>query len=204
MKRITKIVVTGGPCGGKSTALERIKEEFCAKGYTVLIVAETATELISGGVAPWTCGTNGQYQVCQMKLQLEKERVFELAAGTMPQENILIVCDRGLMDNHAYMTEEEYFESLKFIGMTEQEAFGEYAAVFHLVTAAQGAERFYTTANNTARTETVTEARALDEKTVSVWEAHPYHRIIDNSTDFNGKMDRLIQEIDRFLGSTDN
>lgn len=204
MKKITKIVVTGGPCGGKSTALERIKEEFCAKGYTVLIVAETATELIGGGVAPWTCGTNGQYQMCQMKLQLEKERVFELAAGTMSQENILIVCDRGLMDNHAYMTEEEYFDSLKFIGMNEEEAFKEYAAVFHLVTAAKGVEKFYTTANNTARTETVEEARALDEKTIKVWETHPYHRIIDNSTDFEGKMYRLTEEIGRFLESTES
>lgn len=50
--KISKIVITGGPCGGKSTALGRIKDRFTAKGYRVLFVSETATELISGGVAP--------------------------------------------------------------------------------------------------------------------------------------------------------
>ena len=54
---ITKIAVTGGPCAGKTTALSRIQRDFSHLGYTVLIVPETATLLISGGVAPWTCGT---------------------------------------------------------------------------------------------------------------------------------------------------
>ena len=52
---ITKIVITGGPCAGKTTALSWIMNSFTEKGYVVLIVPETATELINGGVAPWTC-----------------------------------------------------------------------------------------------------------------------------------------------------
>ena len=98
---ITKIVITGGPCAGKSTAMSRIQEEFEQMNYTVLFVPETATELITGGVAPWTCGTNAQYQTCQLKLQLEKEKIFEQAARTMKSDKILIVCDRGTLDNKA-------------------------------------------------------------------------------------------------------
>ena len=52
---ITKIVITGGPCAGKTTAMSWIQSTFTKKGYTVLFVPETATELITGGVAPWTC-----------------------------------------------------------------------------------------------------------------------------------------------------
>ena len=52
---IRKIVITGGPCAGKTTAMSWIQNEFSKLGYTVLFVPETATELISGGVAPWTC-----------------------------------------------------------------------------------------------------------------------------------------------------
>lgn len=70
---IMKIVITGGPCAGKSTAMSWVQNAFTQMGYTVLFVPETATKLITGGVAPWTCGTNGDYQKCQMKLQLEKE-----------------------------------------------------------------------------------------------------------------------------------
>ena len=37
---ISKIVVTGGPCGGKTTALSRIQRDLTHLGYTVLIVPE--------------------------------------------------------------------------------------------------------------------------------------------------------------------
>lgn len=40
---IHKIVLTGGPCGGKSTGLSKIEQELTEKGYKVFIVPETAT-----------------------------------------------------------------------------------------------------------------------------------------------------------------
>ena len=83
MKQITKVVVTGGPCAGKTTAMSWIQNHFTRMGYKVLFVPETATELIGGGVAPWTCGTNLDYQKCQVRLQLTKEELFEQAASTM-------------------------------------------------------------------------------------------------------------------------
>ena len=79
-KSITKIVLTGGPCAGKSTAMSWIQNAFTERGYKVLFVPETATELITGGVAPWTCGSNLDYQCCQMRLQIEKEKIFLAAA----------------------------------------------------------------------------------------------------------------------------
>ena len=197
---ISKIVITGGPCAGKSTAMSRIQNEFSQIGYTVLFIPETATELITGGVAPWTCGTNAEYQKCQLKLQLEKENIFEQAARTMPAEKILIVCDRGALDNKAYMNEAEFSEAIGFIGSNEIELRDNYDAVFHLVTAAKGAEEFYTTANNAARTESVEAAAELDDKIISAWAGHPHLRVIDNSISFDDKMKRLIAEIASFLG----
>ena len=198
--KISKIVITGGPCAGKTTAMSWIQNALPQMGYTVLFVPETATELISGGVAPWTCGTNGEYQKCQMKLQVEKEKIFEQAARTMPGEKVLIVCDRGALDNKAYMNSIEFAEALQFVGSNEVELRDTYDAVFHLVTAAKGAKEFYTTANNTARTETVEEASALDDKLISAWTGHPHLRVIDNTTSFEDKMKRLIAEIASFLG----
>ena len=63
--KITKIVITGGPCGGKTTAMGKIQKKFSRAGYKVLFIAETATELITGGVAPWTLVSNEEYQKCQ-------------------------------------------------------------------------------------------------------------------------------------------
>ena len=150
-KNITKIVITGGPCAGKSTAMSWIRNAFRQRGYNVLFVPETSTELITGGVAPWTCGSNTDYQKCQVELQLTKERLFRQAAETMPDEKILIVCDRGVMDNKAYMNEEEFNAVLKALHGEEVAWRDSYDAIFHLVTAANGAEAFYSAANNAAR-----------------------------------------------------
>ena len=197
---ITKIVITGGPCAGKSTAMSWVQKAFTQMGYVVLFVPETATELITSGVAPWTCGTNVDFQKCQLQLQIEKEKVFEKAAKTMDTDKVLIVCDRGALDNKAYMDGDEFDSALEYIGTNEIELRDNYDAVFHLVSAAKGAEEFYTTVNNSARTETVDEAAALDDKLISVWTGHPHLRVIDNSSTFEGKMKRLISEISSFLG----
>lgn len=196
----TKIVITGGPCAGKSTALSRIQEEFTELGYTVLFISETATELINGGVAPWTCKTSDDFQKFLIKLQIEKEKIFELSANSMPSEKVLIVCDRGMLDNKAYMTPDAFSNTLYEFKLNEVEIRDNYDAVFHLVTAADGAEEFYTTANNTARTETPQQAIELDRKLLSAWTGHPHLRVIDNSTNFENKIKKLITEISSFLG----
>ena len=45
-QEITKIVITGGPCAGKTTALSRIQNDLTLKGYRLLFVPETFTEFI--------------------------------------------------------------------------------------------------------------------------------------------------------------
>jgi len=198
--KISKIVLTGGPCAGKTTALTWLDNYFSKRGYTVLVVPETATELISNGVAPWTCKDNYSYQTYQMKLQKVKEQIFEEAAKGMNKEKILIVCDRGILDNKAYMKEAEFKRLLRENNTNETRERDSYDAVFHLVTAAKGKEDVYTLANNKARTESIEDARKLDDKLISAWTGHPHFRIIDNSTEFEQKLERLLKEVASFLG----
>ncbi len=197
---ITKIVLTGGPCAGKTTAMSWIQSNFTKMGYTVLFVPETATELITGGVTPQTCGSNADYQKCQMKLQLEKEKIFEQGASTMPVSKVLIVCDRGALDNKAYMSSLDFAAVISSLGCNEVELRDSYDAVFHMVTAAKGAKQFYTTANNAARTETAEQAAELDDKLIAAWTGHPHLRIIDNAAGFEDKLKKLMAEIAAFLG----
>ena len=198
--KISKIVLTGGPCAGKTTALSWINNYFSTRGYSVIFVPETATELITNGVAPWTCETNKKYQKHQMKLQKLKEEVFGESAYDMKNSKVLIVCDRGMLDNKAYMKKAEFRSLLQDMGTNETEARDEYDAVFHLVTAAKGKEEVYTLANNAARTETIEQAREKDDQIIAAWTGHPHFRIIDNSTDFEEKLERLLKEIASFLG----
>jgi len=46
---ITRILLTGGPCAGKTTALAAISQDLSQLGYKVLIVPEAATLIMKGG-----------------------------------------------------------------------------------------------------------------------------------------------------------
>lgn len=209
-KKVNKIVLTGGPCAGKTTGMSWIQNTFEKMGYTIIFMQEPATELKSAGITPARCSSMMAYQLYQMKLQLEKEDVYMRAArdiaeaGTESGEEcarkVLLVCDRGFFDNRAYMTPEEFGEALRILGVSEEEKFRSYDAVFHLETTAKNAKVFYGTATNAIRDETPEQAAALDDRVIAAWEKHPYYRVIENLSGFEDKMRHLVAEIAAFLG----
>lgn len=197
-KEVKKIVLTGGPCAGKTTAMSWIQDTFEKQGYKVLFVPEEATELITGGITPWESSTI-DFQTLIMKLQIQKEDAFLESTKFLNHDKFLIVCDRGILDNRAYMSDLEFMQCLKNNNLTFEEAKERYDACFHLVSAAKCAEEFYNL-GNVARTETIEEAKELDDKTLRAWIGHSHLRVIDNNTDFSNKMKRLMQEISGVLG----
>ena len=192
---VTKIVITGGPCAGKSTAMSTIQSELTKLGYKVYFIAESATEVITSGVTP----DLNNFQKHLLQLQLDKEKMYENIAKDNEAKTV-IVLDRGVLDSKPYMKPGEFESICKELHTSELELRDNYDAVFHLVTAAKGAEEFYTTANNAARRETAEEAAAMDDKGIEAWTGHPHFRVIDNSTDFDEKIKRLMREITSFLG----
>ena len=104
-KRITKIVLTGGPAAGKTTLVSRVLKEFKQEdGWRVITIPETATELISGfGIKPFdNCMSMLQFQDFVVADQIHKEELALDAAQLVPEDNILILYDRALMDDKAY------------------------------------------------------------------------------------------------------
>lgn len=199
-RKIVKIVITGGPCAGKTTGMSKVVEHFTKLGWKVLVVSEAATEYISGNAKPWEI-RDVNYQLSIYKLIKAKERSYEEFAEKSDFEKVLIVCDRGTLDGKAYLfSEESKKEWHTKLGLSETDMMKEYEGVFHLVTAAKGAEEYYTKSNNKARMETVEEAREADDRTLQAWTGHPHLKIIDNSTDFDTKILRLIKAIASMLG----
>lgn len=45
MGNVTKIALTGGPCGGKTTSISVLEQQLTNKGYKVFIVEEMATRI---------------------------------------------------------------------------------------------------------------------------------------------------------------
>lgn len=198
-----KFVLTGGPCGGKTTALARLSSYLRERGFEVITVPEAFTILASNGFEMSYFSVDGMPFCVQntiMDVQMALEDSFERVLRAKGKPGVLL-CDRGLCDGSAYMSADEWDQFLTKRGTTLAEIReGRYNAVFHLVTAAEGAEEFYTLENNDVRTETPEQARALDVKTRGAWVGHPKLIVIDNQTDFEGKLNKLVSIASELVG----
>ena len=204
-KQITRIVLTGGPAAGKTTLISRILKEFKQdEGWKVITIPETATELISGfGIKPFGgCVSMLDFQDFVVSDQLHKEQLALKAAQMVPEEHVIVLYDRALFDDKAYISDEEFRQVLARFGLTEQQALSHYDTVLHLVSCAKGAEFAYDLGNN-ARTESIESAREMDDRTLRAWSAHPNLRIIDNDANFNNKIERALREIYRAVGEVE-
>lgn len=200
---VYKFVLTGGPCGGKTTALERLSSYLRERGFEVFTVPEAFTILSNNGFSPDYFAVDGMpyyVQTAVMDLQISLEDSFERLLKASGRKGV-ILCDRGLMDGSAYITTEEWDKFLSERGLTSAEIReGRYNAVFHLVSAAEGAEQFYSLENNAARSETVDEARRLDVLTRNAWVGHHNLIVIDNSTGFEQKLNKMVAAVSKLVG----
>lgn len=202
-----RIVLTGGPCGGKTTALSRVSNYLRERGFEVVMAPEAFTILASNGMSMTFFGTEGMDEIIQstiLDVQLSLESGIEniLKARGTPA---VLLCDRGAMDGMAYIGRDRFQNLVEEKGkdFTELRE-GRYDAVFHMVTAAEGAEDYYTLENNEARSEPPELARELDQKTQAAWAGHPRLYILDNSTEFEGKLQKLVEAIAKLVGLPTN
>lgn len=200
MREVVKIVLTGGPCAGKTTALSAIQGYFSKIGWKTVLLDEEVTSIITSGIYPPDFENSLVFQEFLLKQILDKEINYEHYLAQSKYDKILIVCDRGACDAKAYMSKADYQHLLDALEVTDVMLRDRYDAVFHMVTAADGAEEFYTLANNAARSETPEQAIALDHRTQNAWIGHPHLRIIKNNCTFEQKLNHLLSEISSFLG----
>lgn len=118
-------------------------------------------------------------------------------------ENAVVLTDRGLMDGRAYCSADEWtlVTESELSMTTHQLRDRRYEAVIHLVTAARGAEKFYSLqqaeGGTDVRHESAEEARALCSRTLAAWEGHEHLYIVDNEAEggFGGKMKRAVNRV---------
>jgi len=196
-----RVVLTGGPCGGKTTALAEIKARLESLGFLLMCVPEAATLLFGGGCPPPSDEASAfVFQRNLIGTQIALEEAFIDLAKQSGRPTVILL-DRGAMDGKAYMSEGQWELMLDELRLTPTALRDQrYDAILHLVTAADGAEPFYTLANNAVRTETPEEARLMDQKTLDCWTGHEHLYIVDNSTSFEEKMRRAVTRIARLVG----
>ena len=107
---IHKIVLTGGPCAGKTTALSRLASFLRERGFRVYTVPEAATMLFMSGVAFGDLDGEPRVRAFQRALlstQMTMEDAFEGIARSTGSPACLL-CDRGAMDGSAYCGDETW------------------------------------------------------------------------------------------------
>ncbi|XP_053677110.1 TRPL translocation defect protein 14 [Anopheles nili] len=201
-RKVYRLVLTGGPCGGKTTGQSRLCTFFENLGWKVFRVPETATILLSGGIkfADLVADEVYKFQENLLRTMIQIENTyFEL--GRTSNKNCLIICDRGFMDASAYISKEKWDRMMRSNNWNPVELRdNRYNQIIHMVSAANGAEQFYATEEHSCRSEGVSLARELDYKAASAWIGHPYFDVIDNSTDFENKVNRMIECVCQKLG----
>ncbi|KAJ3090775.1 hypothetical protein HK102_002734 [Quaeritorhiza haematococci] len=198
--------------GGLTFSLHSVDSSlFENLGWKVFRVQETATILLGGGVvfAEMTPELAYSFQKDILRVMMTIENTYINLARINASNGVktVVICDRGAMDPSAYMERSEWLRMLSELELDELEIRDHrYDCVVHLVTAAKGAEAFYTLENNKTRSEGLDLARSLDDKIMNAWNGHAALQVIDNNSvkNFAEKCDRAVQAVLTRLGLVDD
>lgn len=173
-----RIVLTGGPGGGKTTAADLFRREI---GEQVIIVPESATLLFSGGL-PRVDELHARCAAQNAIFHLQ--RSLEIIQSSLYPERVLL-CDRGTLDGAVYWPEEagDFFEQM---GTTFEAELSRYDAVIFFESAAVGDMSIET--GNPTRIESNREAVALDKKLRNLWSKHPRFTFVPHNPSFFKKI----------------
>lgn len=196
--KVTKIVLTGGPCAGKSSILKSVKTRFVEKGYAVYALPEAATLFSEAGADFLTKDARLSFvtELSKLKYQLAIEDSMTQIAQNCGKPAIM-VCDRASMDTAAYISQDVWKSMMSEINATEESLRDDrYDAVIHLCTAAKGAEEFYSLRNNACRSESIGFARVIDDNLIRAWQNHPRYFMVNAEIYFENKVQKVMDIID--------
>ena len=183
---MTKVVLTGGPSGGKTTLAQTIQKELAPQ---TVVVPEAASLIFSGGFPRRVTPETKKFQ--QRSIYFVQRELEGLFAAENPEK--LLICDRGSLDGMAYWptADEDFLTSL---GTSLPHELQRYQWIIHLDTAGKA----YYDADNPLRIESYHQALELNQKVKEAWSSHPQRFVIPSTVHFIEKME-LAMEIIRAI-----
>lgn len=181
-----RVVLTGGPGGGKTTAADLFRREI---GERVVVVPEAATILFQGGFPRST--ESHAARVTQTAIFHVQRNLEDVQTALYPGRTLL--CDRGTVDGAAYWPdgEDHYFET---VDTTLDAEMDRYDAVIFFETAAVGGMGIE--GGNPVRNESLEEAVELDRRLRTLWSRHPRFILIPHHVSFFKKISLGLAEME--------
>lgn len=173
-----RIVLTGGPGGGKTTAADLFRREI---GEKVVLVPEAATMVFSGGFPRSTQPM--AIHAAQRAIYEVQRNLEDVQAALYPER--LLLCDRGTVDGAAYWPGEphHFFDE---VGSSLENELARYDAVIFFESAAVGGIGIE--GGNPIRNESMEEAVKLDQKLRKLWSQHPKFMLVPHNPSFFKKI----------------
>lgn len=199
------IVLTGGPCSGKSSILALIRDRLSKRGMQVLTVPEYATHFFAnsdGFQVDWV-GTQKEeaLQDILLRFQVTQENMFHDFASLNSKPAVLLL-DRAVMDQKVFVSSDKIWESaLKDSSVTEEQLLARYDLVMHLGTCAKGGDyQWGPGSNNPGRYHNPEEAAKLDDTCAQVYDKHKQFRMVPHCGKFEDKVEHVMKYLEEALG----
>lgn len=192
--KIQKIALTGGPGAGKTTILEDYKNYLNSLNICNMTLKETASEINQEYRVPFQSREHGNlydFQELIYTQQKYKEDVALFASKIIGKDTI-ILCDRGIPDNRAYLYNEEFDELAKKYNENILSIANNYNYVIAL-SSASTLDNGYTTENNPSRLENKEEALEKNKRTLECWTLARNIHIIPAMESFEDKRTKSIE-----------
>jgi predicted ATPase len=190
-----RIVLTGGPGGGKTTAADLFRREI---GDRVVIVPEAGTLVFSGG---FPRSKERPAVIAAQRAIFHVQRNLEDVQSALFPGRILL-CDRGTVDGAAYWPGDPH-DFFHVFDTTLNLELARYDAVIFFESAAVGGMSIE--GGNPVRNETIREAVALDDRLKKLWSQHPNFILVPHNPSFFKKISFGLAALDsivsRFLKS---
>lgn len=184
-----RIAVTGGPGGGKTTAIDLFRREI---GEGVVIVPEAATMMFTGGFPRYS--EPGAVRAAQVAIFHVQRNLEEIQSARYPDR--ILLCDRGTIDGAAYWPggDGSFFEAL---GTSLDRELSRYDGVIFFESAAVGGLGIE--GGNPARRESVEEAAELDGRLRELWSRHERFVVVHHNESFFKKITIGLAVLDEMV-----
>jgi predicted ATPase len=192
MQKRCRIVLTGGPGGGKTTAADLFRREI---GPRVVVVPEAATILFAGGFP--RVEDHDARRAVQSAIFHVQRNLEDTQSAAFPDR--ILLCDRGTVDGAAYWPgeAETFFQAM---GTSRDQELQRYDSVVFFETAAVGGISIE--GGNPTRIESLTAAIDLDRRLRQAWFGHPRFYLIPHSASFMQKINSGLAILQSIVAQT--